>query len=45
MIGERVIRTQGTPVEVVGRLVHWVEYAGPWDVRNELTALSKADGA
>ncbi len=45
VIGERVIGTQGTPVEVLGRLIHRVEYPELWDVRNELTALSKADGA
>jgi tryptophan 2,3-dioxygenase len=44
VIGERVIGTQGTPVEVLGRLIHRVEYPELWDVRNELTALSKADG-
>jgi len=43
VIGERVIGTQGTPVEVLGRLIHRVEYPELWDVRNELTALSKAD--
>ncbi len=45
VIGERVIGTQGTPVEVLGRLIHRVEYPELWDVRNELTALSKSDGA
>jgi tryptophan 2,3-dioxygenase len=44
VIGERVIGTQGTPVEVLGHLIHRVEYPELWDVRNELTALSKADG-
>ncbi len=44
VIGERVIGTQGTPVEVLGRLIHRVEYPELWDVRNELTALSRADG-
>ncbi len=42
IIGERVIGTQGTPVEVLGRLIHRVEYPELWDVRNDLTALSKA---
>jgi len=42
VIGERVIGTQGTPVEVLGRLIHRVEYPELWDVRNDLTALSKA---
>jgi tryptophan 2,3-dioxygenase len=43
VIGDRVIGTQGTPVEVLGRLIHRVEYPELWDVRNELTALSQQD--
>ena len=42
VIGDRVIGTQGTPVEVLGRLIHRVEYPELWDVRNELTALSQS---
>ncbi len=42
VIGERVIGTQGTPVEVLGRLIHRVEFQELWDVRNELTAASQA---
>ena len=41
VIGDRVVGTQGTPVEVLGRLIHRVEYPELWDVRNELTALSQ----
>jgi tryptophan 2,3-dioxygenase len=41
IIGDRVIGTQGTPVEVLGRLIHKVFFPELWDVRNELTALSK----
>ena len=44
VIGEHVIGTQGTPVEVLGRLIHRVEYQELWDVRNELTAKSQAEG-
>lgn len=44
IIGDRVIGTQGTPVEVLGRLVHRVEYPELWDVRNELTTLSQSRG-
>ncbi len=44
VIGEHVIGTQGTPVEVLGRLIHRVEYPELWDVRNELTAKSLAGG-
>lgn len=43
VIGERVVGTQGTPVEVLGRLIHRVEYPELWDVRNELTARSQAE--
>jgi len=42
VIGDSVIGTQGTPVEVLGRLIHRVEYPEFWAVRNELTALSQA---
>jgi tryptophan 2,3-dioxygenase len=41
VIGDAVIGTQGTPVEVLGRLIHKVLYPELWQVRNELTALSK----
>jgi tryptophan 2,3-dioxygenase len=43
VIGEHVVGTQGTPVEVLGRLIHRVEYQELWDVRNELTARSQAE--
>ena len=39
--GTRSIGTQGTPVEVLGRLIHKVFYPELWEARNELTALSK----
>jgi tryptophan 2,3-dioxygenase len=42
VIGDAVVGTQGTPVEVLGRLVQKVEFPELWDLRNELTALSKA---
>ena len=41
VIGDAVVGTRGTPVEVLGRLVHTVEFPELWEVRNELTALSK----
>ena len=41
IIGDRVVGTQGTPVEVLGRLVHHVFFPELWRVRNELTALSQ----
>jgi tryptophan 2,3-dioxygenase len=43
VIGDKVIGTQGTPVEVLGRLIHKLAYPELWEVRNELTALSKSD--
>jgi tryptophan 2,3-dioxygenase len=41
VIGDAVVGTQGTPVEVLGRLIHKVAFPELWDVRNQLTALSK----
>jgi tryptophan 2,3-dioxygenase len=41
IIGDRVIGTQGTPVEVLGRLIHKQLYPDLWKVRNRLTALAK----
>ena len=45
IIGDAVVGTQGTPVEVLGRLIHKVFYPELWQVRNELTALSKTSPA
>jgi len=42
VIGDAVVGTQGTPVEVLGRLVQKVTYPELWQVRNELTALSQS---
>jgi tryptophan 2,3-dioxygenase len=39
-IGAGVIGTQGTPVEVMGRLVHKSFFPELWDVRNTLTELN-----
>jgi tryptophan 2,3-dioxygenase len=41
VIGDAVVGTQGTPVEVLGRLIHKVQFPELWQVRNELTELSK----
>jgi tryptophan 2,3-dioxygenase len=41
IIGDQVIGTQGTPVEVLGRLIHKSLYPELWEVRNKLTALAK----
>ncbi len=43
IIGGEVIGTQGTPVELLGRLIHTLMYPELWDVRNELTELAKRD--
>ena len=40
IIGGSVVGTQGTPVEVLGRLIHKRVFPELWEVRNELTALS-----
>ena len=41
IIGDQVVGTQGTPVEVLGRLIHKTLYPELWDVRNRLTALAQ----
>jgi tryptophan 2,3-dioxygenase len=41
IIGDKVIGTQGTPVEVLGRLIHKSFFPELWEVRNELTTLAK----
>ena len=39
-IGADVVGTQGTPVEIMGRLIHNSLYPELWDVRNELTQMN-----
>ncbi len=39
-IGGDVIGTQGTPVEIMGRLIHTSFVPELWDVRNELTRMN-----
>ena len=39
-IGGDVIGTQGTPVEVMGRLIHHSFFPELWDVRNDLTRMN-----
>lgn len=41
IIGGEVIGTQGTPVEVLGRLVHTQRFPALWKARNELTEMAK----
>jgi tryptophan 2,3-dioxygenase len=43
VIGDKVVGTQGTPVELLGKLVTKTSFPELWEVRNELTALSKAE--
>jgi tryptophan 2,3-dioxygenase len=43
IIGDEVVGTQGTPVEVLGRLIHKHLYPELWSARNRLTALAKED--
>jgi tryptophan 2,3-dioxygenase len=43
IIGGSVVGTQGTPVEVLGKLIHKRFFPELWAVRNELTALSPPD--
>jgi tryptophan 2,3-dioxygenase len=43
IIGGHVVGTQGTPVEVLGRLIHKRSYPELWEVRNELTAMSQSE--
>jgi tryptophan 2,3-dioxygenase len=42
IIGGAVIGTQGTPVEVLGKLIHKRYFSELWELRNELTALSQS---
>jgi tryptophan 2,3-dioxygenase len=39
-IGGDVVGTQGTPVEVMGRLIHHSFYPELWEVRNDLTKMN-----
>jgi tryptophan 2,3-dioxygenase len=43
IIGAEVVGTQGTPVEVLGRLIHRRFYPELWNARNALTELAKLD--
>ncbi len=40
IIGGEVIGTQGTPVEILGRLIHQRLYPDLWSARNRLTEIS-----
>jgi len=41
IIGDKVVGTQGTPVEVLGRLIANSFFPELWEVRNRLTSLAK----
>ncbi len=43
VIGDGVVGTQGTPVEVLGRLVQAVAFPELWQARNALTARANAE--
>jgi tryptophan 2,3-dioxygenase len=43
IIGGGVIGTQGTPVELLGRLIHSRMYPELWDVRDDLTEIAKRE--
>jgi tryptophan 2,3-dioxygenase len=43
VIGDKVVGTQGTPVELLGKLISKTSYPELWETRNALTALSKAE--
>jgi len=42
VIGDGVVGTQGTPVDVLGRLIGNISFPELWAARNDLTALAKA---
>jgi tryptophan 2,3-dioxygenase len=43
VIGDEMVGTQGTPVELLGGLIKHELYPELWDARNELTELAKRD--
>jgi tryptophan 2,3-dioxygenase len=43
VIGDQVVGTQGTPVEVLGRMIHHNFFPALWRARNQLTARAKED--
>jgi tryptophan 2,3-dioxygenase len=43
IIGGEAVGTQGTPVELLGKLIDKRMYPELWDVRNELTELAKSE--
>jgi tryptophan 2,3-dioxygenase len=45
IIGDEVVGTQGTPVELLGRLIKQKYFPELWNVRNRLTSLANEDDA
>jgi len=43
VIGDEVVGTQGTPVELLGGLIKNKLYPELWQVRNDLTSLANED--
>ena len=43
MIGDEVVGTQGTPVELLGGLIKHKLYPELWQARNELTSAAKEE--
>jgi tryptophan 2,3-dioxygenase len=43
IIGDQVVGTQGTPVEVLGKMIHHNFFPALWRARNELTARAKQE--
>jgi tryptophan 2,3-dioxygenase len=43
IIGDEVVGTQGTPVELLGRLIHHRMYPELWQARNDLTAAAQLE--
>ena len=44
IIGDQVVGTQGTPVEVLGKMIHHNFFPALWRARNQLTARAKEEG-
>ena len=45
VIGDQVVGTQGTPVEVLGRMIHHNFFPALWRARNQLTARATDEDA
>jgi tryptophan 2,3-dioxygenase len=43
IIGDQVVGTQGTPVEVLGKMIHHNFFPALWRARNQLTARAQAE--